>query len=225
MERVETLQQVLASTLTFDSYRTASNPIERDFYKDRLRLGKIFVVTTLKGQSIFCPSRFAGYEDNTMTKHIAFEYKSGSVTTPRISALLGRSHAKDGGAEKEYLALCNQLGVTPSAKTRTYWTLEYSGLPSPTKKTGAPDPDFPDDVAPSGSYPEGAVTQILVNAYERDPKARQASKLATYGTRSAQQGTPLMQAGLPKLSRCLPVSKVMFEQPRFPSSRLACSTR
>ncbi|MBK6487225.1 MAG: HNH endonuclease [Gemmatimonadetes bacterium] len=39
---------------------------------------------------------------------------------------------------------------------------------------GATDAVFPDEVPPEQKYAEGATKQVLVNAYERDPRARRA---------------------------------------------------
>lgn len=49
-------------------------------------------------------------------------------------------------------------------------------LPLPTYVSGKPDYEmiFPDEVTTANIYPEGAVSQVLVNVYERDPKARKA---------------------------------------------------
>ncbi|MFM0488164.1 HNH endonuclease [Paraburkholderia graminis] len=46
---------------------------------------------------------------------------------------------------------------------------------------------YPDDVVGSKTYSEGAVTQVLVNRYERDPDAR-AAAIAHYGCRCCACG-------------------------------------
>ena len=119
METVETKEQIIANMLTFDSYRDSERPDEQEFYSMRLRLGKIFVYLPKVDRVIFCPSRFAGYKDNTMEKHLAFEGKSGSITTPRITKVLGGDHQKNKKAESEYLSICKLAEVEPSSKLRT----------------------------------------------------------------------------------------------------------
>lgn len=44
-----------------------------------------------------------------------------------------------------------------------------------------PDTMAPEEVQPSSTFPEGAVERILVNRYERDPRAREQC-IAEYGT-------------------------------------------
>ena len=79
METIDSKKEIIANLLTFDSYRDSDRPAEREFYAERLRLGKIFVYLAKRERVSFCPSRFAGYKNNTMEKHLAFEGKSGSI--------------------------------------------------------------------------------------------------------------------------------------------------
>jgi len=44
----------------------------------------------------------------------------------------------------------------------------------PIDVTSISEADFPEQVQPDGIYSEGSCTQVLVNAYERNPKARAA---------------------------------------------------
>lgn len=110
-----------------------------------------------------------------MEKHLAFEGKSGSITTPRISRILGQDHGKDNNAENEYLVHCVNVHATPSSKDRTYWRLENIKSVTLPRKSGG-ELGYPDEVGTGATsdYVEGAVKQILVNAYERNPKARRA---------------------------------------------------
>lgn len=181
MERVEVQEQILRNVLAFNGCRTSQNQDVRLFYVERLRLGKIFIAALYEGRTLFCPSRFAGYKDNTMARHLAFEDKSGSITTPCITSLLGQPHTANVELEKQYLALCTDLEIKASGKNRTYWFVTHKGPPivEPPPTSGQ-EPEFPDEVAASGRYSEGAVKQVLVNAYERSPEARQAC-IVEYG--------------------------------------------
>ncbi|MDR9501972.1 MAG: HNH endonuclease [Desulfurivibrionaceae bacterium] len=111
-----------------------------------------------------------------MTKHIAFDGKSGSVTTPRISSVLGAGHGPDATAEDEYLALCAEVGVEPSSKIRTYWRLSTVDSATAHARTRG-ELGFPDEV---GEYFEGASKTVRVNVCERDPQARREC-IAHYG--------------------------------------------
>jgi 5-methylcytosine-specific restriction protein A len=168
-------EEIAANVIVFDSYRTSKNALYRSFFRERLRLGKIFVYGIVGVQHVFAPSRFAGYSQCTLEKHAAFPNKDGKVTTPQITRLLGKPQPNP-TAEAAYIALCKLEGVEPSGKERTYWHLDLpKNLFSKIVAGGAAG--FPNEV---GSYVEGATERVVVNAYERNEKARSAC-LSHYG--------------------------------------------
>ena len=173
MDLVDVKSEILANVMEFDSYRESRSQDEQQFYKERLRLGMIFVCLRHDGRLLFCPSRFAGYKANTMMKHIAFEYKHGSRTTPRLSSRLHMPHELNKEAEHGYLSLCRKMSIEPSSKTRTYWCVDSTNPTLSHPKTGAGS-IFPDEVDSAGNYKEGAVKRVTVNGYERDLQARMA---------------------------------------------------
>lgn len=175
MELVASKEEITANLALFDSYRTSNNTKYSDFFCERLRLGKIFVYGAVGTQILFAPSRFAGYSKCTLEKHVAFPYKNGSITTPRISRLLG-SHMANDLAELAYVALCSKLNVKPSGKERTYWFIDISNSAIGGIVAGG-ESGYPDEV---GQFVEGATKRVVVNAYERDPEAR-ASCLSRFG--------------------------------------------
>lgn len=71
---------------------------------------------------------------------------------------------------------CADLGVDAHQEQRTYWNLpRYSHQDASSVPPG--QPDYPDDV---GQFVEGATVRVIVNAYERNAKAR-AACLAHHG--------------------------------------------
>lgn len=176
MQLVASHDEIAENLLRFDSYRTSAVLAHRQYFIDRLRLGKIFVVTKQEDRYIFCPSRFAGYSGCTAEKHRAFPHKNGSITTPAITRILGQA-TDDRKAENQYIQLCQELEVQPSGKHRTYWWIEIDSF-KPDIKLQNSDPDFPDEVS---TYIEGAGTRVIVNAYERNKEAR-AACIAHYGS-------------------------------------------
>lgn len=169
MELVTSKEEIAANLATFDSYRTSTNAKHLEYFRERLSLGKIFVYCILGPRFVFAPSRFAGYSKCTLEKHEAFPYKNGSKTTPRISKLL-QPPVTDERAESAYAALCNEVDVEPSGKTRTYWFIDSPISAIGDIVTGG-ESGFPDEVR---QFIEGATRRVVVNAYERDPKARAA---------------------------------------------------
>lgn len=183
MNTVNSVEQIVANVRRFDSYRTSGDSSAVAFYSERLRLGKIFVAAKLGDATVFCPSRFAGYRNNSMSKHIVFEYKNGSVTTPRITSLLQQQHVSNRSLEKKYLMLCSGLGVAPTRKPRSYWVMPNEIEVGELIDTLIDASDYPDEIGGTGEeYPEGSVKQVLVNAYERNSAAR-AACIAHHGTR------------------------------------------
>ena len=168
MELVTTIDDIVDNLIRFNSYKTSLDPSLREFFIERLRLGKIFVHGIVNGNNLFCPSRFAGYSSCSATKHIAFPYKNGSKTTPRINRLLD-IHLKDEAVEKNYLDLCSQLSIKPSDKDRSYWFVDISKASLKNVLRGG-DFGFPDETE---EHIEGATKKVYVNAHERNRKARE----------------------------------------------------
>jgi len=175
MELVSSESEIAVNLSTFDSYRLSEDSEYRAFFSKRLRLGKQFVYANGGKHTLFAPSRFAGYKDCTMERHIAFPDKDGKRTTPQISKFLGKAKS-DNEAEVAYLALCAQVGVTASDWDRTYWRIDSMLIESRARLERG-EAGYPDEVA---EYVEGATKRVVVNAHERNPKAREAC-LAHYG--------------------------------------------
>jgi 5-methylcytosine-specific restriction protein A len=166
VDRVSTVDQIAANLRVFDGYRTSDDAQRQEFYRERLRLGKKLVVGEVDGSYAFAPSRFVGYEECTLERHVAFPYKHGTLTTQAITSILGAPQ-EDAALEARYITLCESVGVAPSHKQRAYWVLPAGLQAADVLRQG--DTGFPDEVE---HYLEGATTKVVVNAFERDPKAR-----------------------------------------------------
>lgn len=177
MQLVATIEEIVDNLVRFNSYGSSAQTYEREFFIERLRLGKNFVHGVVQGKSFFCPSRFVGYSSCTAAKHIAFPYKNGSRTTPRIDHILG-VHSTDAEAEEKYRELCSQLGIEPSNKDRRYWSVNVDQA-SLRSDLHSGQSGFPDEMA---GYVEGATKKVYVNAYERNREARDTC-LKHYGVK------------------------------------------
>ena len=182
MELVENETSVAYNVLRFDSYSSSSDPLDVEFYRERLRLGKQFVCLTRGNRTLFCPSRFAGYEGNSRMRHLAFPFKNGRVTTPHLDCLLGKYDTDRQELEADFLARCAELGLEPAqqARKRGYWLLtgEFTSIDERPRTGGVVG--FPDEISEEISFEVAAVQRVLVNRYERDPEARKAC-IAHYG--------------------------------------------
>ncbi|MCG5531278.1 HNH endonuclease [Halorhodospira halochloris] len=185
MDAVDSLEEIVRNVFAFNEYRNSEHSEELEFFSERIRLGKIFVAICSNNGILFCPSRFAGYKVNTMEKHIAFEYKHGSITTTKITSVLGFPHEPSPEIEEKYLALCNAIQVVPSNKIRSYWIVQDRSYEKNITaiKTSA-NSGYPDEIDSNKKFPEGSSKQVTVNAYERNHGARKVC-IEHHGARCA----------------------------------------
>ena len=84
LEFVKNKNQLIDNSKRFESYSRSTNNQEQEFYKERVKLGKMFLHIRTSSRNVFCPSRFVGYENNSMQKHEAFDEKTGTRTNQKI---------------------------------------------------------------------------------------------------------------------------------------------
>lgn len=181
MKLIRSKEELAETVALFDTYRDSDQEPERSFYRELLKRGKIFVCFRSGTRTMFCPSRFAGYLGNSRLKHEAFEEKHGTNTTRQINSVLQRQHAEEDTTEKQYVSLCEQLRIRPAKTRRSYWVVE-GVAPSAPGRPAVGSFGFSDEVADAQAYFEGAVKSVSVNAFERNPQARQAC-IDHYGTK------------------------------------------
>ncbi len=120
MHLVDEWSQIRENLHTLNSYHRSSDPIERQFFADRIRLGRCFVALETPTGLIFGPSRFLGYARNDIQRHEANASKHGWDTNSAINAILGQCKASK-TLEKQYLRFCAYSGIGPANKPRKYW--------------------------------------------------------------------------------------------------------
>lgn len=168
MELVGERLDIIRNAVHFNSYRDSK---EDDlFYRERLRLGNIFIYFNIDNIDIFCPSRFVGYKDNNRKKHEEFSQKYGTHSTYKIDSILGK-HDLIKGLETIYQNLCNDIGIKPSDNKRQYWEM-YLTEDEILQAVLVHDENYPDELCQSHIYTEGASKQVSVNVYERNEEAR-----------------------------------------------------
>lgn len=168
MKLVRDLDQLIENSAKFDSYRLSTRSAEQTFYKDRVRLGKMFLHIKTSDRSLFCPSRFVGYENNSIQKHLAFDEKTGTRTNQVINSILGR-HDVESNSEKDFLSHCVKHAIEPANKQREYWIVNFDGTLPEKLHSHDIESDHPTELT---SYIEGRSYKISVNKYERDRSAR-----------------------------------------------------
>jgi 5-methylcytosine-specific restriction protein A len=207
MQPVTSNEQIVENLRVLDAYRADPTPEVRRFFSDRLRLGNKFVVARIGDDYAFAPSRFAGYASCTMERHKYFAGKDGRVTNRALIRLLGRPLA-DETFEAAYVALCHAVGVEPANRHgRAFWYVDSSDSPEPAVRYASRE--FPAEMR---EFVEGATKRVIVNAYERDPDARNAC-LAHYGCSCAVCGFEFKErygplgAGFIHVHHLTPISK------------------
>lgn len=123
MERIENQEQLIKNLNTIEQYLQSDS--EEDYWTmaEYIANGKVFVAYLVNGQYHFAPSRFVGYQNNSLEEHDANEAKHGTKTTDRINKILGKKQF-NANLEKNYIKYCKLLDVNPSNNHRTYWLLE-----------------------------------------------------------------------------------------------------
>ena len=129
METVESIEEIEDNLNTLETYRRSASSRDSDFYQSLIKKGICFILYKRGESVLWGPSRFVGYKNNDMNKHIAHEERDGKVTNPVISSILRKEPYKDGDAEELYQRHCRRLGFEPNAKgpfgkPRKYWVLD-----------------------------------------------------------------------------------------------------
>lgn len=125
MELIEKIEDIEENIQTIDNYLSNKTDGEYSFALDLIKRGTCFVVKKEGDTYKFYPSRFIGYKNNTMDKHMNSMTKDGRETNPQISKILHQTLEKN-IFEKEYQEYCKQLGFEHREKgtfgvERKYW--------------------------------------------------------------------------------------------------------
>lgn len=127
MKLVGKKQKILDNIILLETYLVSGNPIEKEFAENLIEKGKTFIVYKVDGKNHFAPSRFLGYIDNSMSKHIVNEEKDGRDTNPVISKILGNSYLNK-TIEDKYIDYCNESGFDVLNNKRKYWRISKADL-------------------------------------------------------------------------------------------------
>ncbi len=87
-----------------------------------IRKGRNLVACRCGGRWLLGPSRFAGYKDNTLEKHAAFDERDGRETDAAIGQVLG-GKAPSKELELAYQRFCDDHEVEPTQYQRSYWII------------------------------------------------------------------------------------------------------
>lgn len=116
---VKTLEQVQTNLETLHRLSRSKKKAERDFALGLIRNGIAFVIGEVEGTTVFAPSRFVGYQDNSMARHLANKTKNGGTTNTAITRVLEAQRRGSPHLEEEYVKYWRSLARS-DAELATY---------------------------------------------------------------------------------------------------------
>ena len=126
MKCVQSLEEIKQNMLVLDNYLDEKHESEYSFALNLIKKGTCFIAVKTEIGYRFYPSRFIGYADNTMNRHLDNTEKDGKETNPAISKVLNQKVTYNKKLEKEYRDYCERLGFIANDKgafgvERKYW--------------------------------------------------------------------------------------------------------
>ena len=128
MDTVKTLKNIEENIEVLDGY--LKNQID-PYYSETLKLiqrGTCFIAVKNNNNIKFYPSRFIGYVNNDMDKHLNNTEKDGRVTNSAIIKILKQKPYSDPQLEEAYIKYCMNLNIIPRKTgsfgvARKYWKI------------------------------------------------------------------------------------------------------
>lgn len=167
MKLVSKLEQLEQNIETVENYLTNGNSDEKFKVATFIKRGTCFVAYQINNEIRFAPSKFLGYINNSLEKHIPSE-TDGRQTNVMISSILKSQPLLNEKLEKEYILYCKNLGLEPREKgafgvDRKYWLLKL-------------ERDFIENEDVSGEFPEGKIIERIHKSRERNSKVVEIAK-------------------------------------------------
>lgn len=128
MRTIEKLIELMTNIKKIDEYLASRKDPEFSFAINLVKKGICFVATKINDSYKFYPSRFIGYDSNSMEAHLINEHRDGRETNPAISEILGNKPIPNTELDKLYKEYCETLGFTANDKgtfgvERKYWNV------------------------------------------------------------------------------------------------------
>ena len=163
MKLIENIDQLEKNLETVEYYITEGSDAENKEATRLISMGRCFVAYEIEGELRFAPSRFVGYQNNTIKQHKESTTKDGKKTNPTIDKIIDNKLLPNDNLEKAFLKYCHSLGIEPYKNKRKYWKLNLSN-------------DFNSNLDLDGEFPEGKVTERKHIFRERNSKVVQLAK-------------------------------------------------
>lgn len=160
MRLISSKEELIKNIETLENYLVDGNDQEQNEAIQLIKRGICFVAYIVDDEIRFAPSRFLGYQYNTIDKHKRNESKNGNITNQQIIKILQSSQVFDKRLESKFIEYCRNLGITPrsfgkSTTTRRYWKIEI-------------EKDFDENRTLPDGFPEGKLVLRIHLARERN---------------------------------------------------------
>ncbi len=164
---ITNLNQLIQNINTVEYYLTEGNNNEQLNTSKLIKRGICFIAYKINKEIRFVPSKFVGYVDNTLERHIPSE-TDGRETNEAIDSILKSKSIINEPLEKKYLEYCMQLGIKANLKgnfgvERKYWILNL-------------EKDFLKNLELTGEFPEGKIVERMHKTRERNTVVVQIAK-------------------------------------------------
>jgi len=116
MDAIRTKNELLKNISTVSRGLRSRQTEERIYYEQLIIRGVCFVICTSYGRTLFAPSRFIGYKENTPTAHQRNRNKEVVKSEETIQSILKMKWNKNDALNEEYQKFCRSLGLTPREK-------------------------------------------------------------------------------------------------------------
>lgn len=125
MNTVTSWREMKRNIRTLESYRKSPGK-KHDYYLDLIKKGICFIAYEYYNKIHFAPSRFIGYQENSISKRQKNGTGYGGDTNYAISNILEETPRENGRLEFHYKFFCQELGITPNetgtgGNTRKFW--------------------------------------------------------------------------------------------------------
>lgn len=159
MRLINTLDQLLKNIETVESYLAEGDENEKSKVSKYIKRGTCFLAYQVDKEIRFAPSRFLGYINNDLDKHIPSE-SDGRLTNKAIVTILNDKPEPNNRLEKEYFLYSYNLGIQPSENgafgvKRKFWLLNLKV-------------DFQTNAELTGEFPEGKIVERIHKSRERN---------------------------------------------------------
>ena len=141
----------------FEKYLCEGSEEEQIFCQELIKKGLCFVAYKIGKELSFAPSRYIGYQANTLEDHEERD-KDGKETNSAINKILGSTLEPDTDLEEKYQKFCNDIGVIPDNRNRKFWKFNISGK------------YFSRNSEEISEFPEGRIIERTHKARERNQK-------------------------------------------------------